>query len=211
MKSKRRITTYSRGEAIYRQEDEAKELFLLSRGRVELSHLTADGKRLKLAMIRPGRFFGEVAPPEGAIYFATAEAVEAAQVVVLGREEAEQLIRKRPRLALQFIKELNRQLVLSQLRLVALAYYNVPTRIAVELVRLSQEEQTTNLSLTHQALGEAVGLMRESVTRTLHMFEKAGLVELYRGRMFLRDVSGLHMLLRSNGINAFFPLTNEPL
>lgn len=204
MSSQNALITYSKGEIIYWQHDEAKEVFLLVRGRVELAHITPDGKRLKLAMIRPVAFFGEVSVAPGTTHFATAQAVEAVQVLALGREEVELLLRKRPKVAMQLISELNRQLTMNQLRLVALAYYDVPTRVAVELVRLSQEEQTTSLTLTHQALGERAGLMRESVTRTLHTFEKAGLVELHRGKLLLRDVDGLQRLLSSNGVNNFF-------
>jgi CRP/FNR family cyclic AMP-dependent transcriptional regulator len=204
LSSQKTLMTYSRGETIYWQHDEAREVFLLSRGRVELSHITPDGKRLKLAMIRPITFFGEVSVAQGATHFATAQAVEEAQVLALGREEVELLLHKRPKVALQLIQELHRQLTLNQLRLVALAYYDVPTRVAVELIRLSQEEHTTSLTLTHQALGERAGLMRESVTRTLHTFEQAGLVELHRGKLLLRDIPGLQRLLRSNGLNNFF-------
>jgi CRP/FNR family cyclic AMP-dependent transcriptional regulator len=201
--SHKTLLTYSKGETIYWQHDEAREVFLLCRGRVELSHVTPDGKRLKLATIRPVAFFGEVSVSQGTTHFATAIAVDDVQVLVLGREETEMLLHKRPRVALQLIRELNRQLTMHQVRLVALAYYDVPTRIAVELLSLSQEEQTTSLTLTHQALGERAGLMRESVTRTLRTFEKAGLVELHRGKLHLRDVAGLQNLLRSNGINRF--------
>jgi CRP/FNR family transcriptional regulator len=194
-----RLRTYARGQTIYRQAEPPKELYLLSRGRVELSHVTSQGKRLKLALIQPVTCFGEVPAPERTIHFATAEALEEAQVLALGRAEAEALMGHRPAVALHVIHELTRQLTLNQLRLVALAYYDVPTRVAVELARLSQEEQTTCLTLTHQALGERVGLLRESVTRTLHAFEQAGLVELSRNKIRLRDVGGLEKLLSAKG------------
>ncbi len=203
MSSQKTLMTYSKGEVIYWQHEPVNNVFLLCRGRVELSHVTPDGKRLKLAMIRPLTFFGEVSVDAGTTHFATAQAIEETQVLTLGREGVELLLYKRPKVALHLIRELHRQLSVNQLRLVALAYYDVPTRVAVELVRLSQEEQTTSLTLTHQALGEQTGLMRESVTRTLRAFEKAGLVELHRGRLLLRDIDGLQSLLRSSGINRF--------
>jgi len=40
-----------------------------------------------------------------------------------------------------------------------------------------------------------IGALRESVTKVLDDFQKAGLVELGRGRVILRDVVGLQARL----------------
>src|SRR5579884_3714747 len=53
------MRTCAKGQILYAQEDQAETLFLLKRGRVQLYRLTPSGKRLELAMIPPGTFFGE--------------------------------------------------------------------------------------------------------------------------------------------------------
>jgi hypothetical protein len=40
-------------------------------------------------------------------------------------------------------------------------------------------------------VGDMIGAIRETVTKTLDEFQQAGLVELCRGRIILRDVVGL--------------------
>ncbi|HEU5369182.1 MAG TPA: helix-turn-helix domain-containing protein, partial [Ktedonobacterales bacterium] len=55
--------------------------------------------------------------------------------------------------------------------------------------------QATLLPITHQDLAERSGLLRETVTKTLDAFQEEGLVELHRGRVYLRDVRGLQTLL----------------
>ena len=54
------MRTCHRGQILYSQEDRAEVLFLLKRGRVQLYRLTPTGKRLELAVIEPGTFFGEM-------------------------------------------------------------------------------------------------------------------------------------------------------
>src|SRR5215831_8039524 len=55
-----RMTTVPKGRTIYRQEDTAEGLFLLKRGRVRLSRIAPGGKKLDLAVLEPGTFFGEM-------------------------------------------------------------------------------------------------------------------------------------------------------
>ncbi|HEY7358749.1 MAG TPA: Crp/Fnr family transcriptional regulator [Ktedonobacterales bacterium] len=190
--------SYMRGQIIYRQGAEAVELFLLRQGRVELYHLTRQGKRFKLGHIRPGMFFGEAAMLGRTIYVSTAEAAEPVQVSALGRAAFDQLLREQPTIAGYLVMALSRRLLLSELRLVGFAYHDAPTRVASELMSLKQEEQATLLPITHQELGERCGLLRETVTKTLDTFQERGLVELHRGRIVLRDVEGLQALLEES-------------
>src|SRR5260370_858187 len=54
------MRTCRKGQILYSQEDRAEVLFLLKRGRVQLYRLTPSGKRLELAVVEPGAFFGEM-------------------------------------------------------------------------------------------------------------------------------------------------------
>ncbi len=187
--------SFAREQLIYRQGTDAAELFLLRQGRVELYHLTRQGKRLKMGQIRPGMFFGEASLLGRTIYLATAEAVEPSQVLALGRAAFDRLLREQPSVARYLVLALSRRLLLSELRLVGFAYHDAPTRVAAELMSLSQEEHATLLPITHQELGERCGLLRETVTKALDLFQDRGLVELHRGRIVLRDLEGLRELL----------------
>jgi CRP-like cAMP-binding protein len=190
-----RLRKYAKGEAIYWQGDKAHELFLLRKGRVELYHLTRHGKRLQLAVMQPGTFFGEMSLLRDKPRFDTAEVVQEAHVAAISRGEAEQIIREQPDFALFLVKELSRRLQLSDLRQVSLAYHDVSTRLATELLHLSRQERGVLLPITHQELGERSGLLRETVTKMLDTFQEEGLVELHRGKISLRNVAGLEALL----------------
>ncbi len=190
-----RLKSYVKGQRIFLQGEAADALYLLRQGRVELYHLTRHGKRLKLGVMRAGMIFGEACVLSGGVRYATAEVVEAAQVAAIDRAEVERLIRAEPDFALYLVKELSRRLQLSNWRLVTLAYADVSTRLAAELLHVSQEERATLLPITHQELAERSGLLRETVTKTLDAFQEEGLVELHRGQVRLRDVRALRTLL----------------
>ncbi len=189
------MRTCRKGQILYSQEDRAEVLFLLKRGRVQLYRLTPSGKRLELATIEPGAFFGEMPLVGETLRHTFDEAVEDSLICVMSRTDIEQLMRERSEVALRMIEVLSRRLALCEARLEEMAYRSVPARIAAVLLRLSQGQAGEVVPITHQELGDMIGALRESVTKVLDDFQKAGLVELGRGRVILRDVVGLQARL----------------
>jgi CRP-like cAMP-binding protein len=190
-----RMVTCPKGRILYSQEDRAEALFLLKRGRVQLYRLTPGGKRLELATLEPGTFFGEMPLLGESLRHAYAEAIDDALVCVMSRADVERLVRERPEVALRMIEVLGRRLATSETRLEELAYRSVPARIAAVLLRLSSGYEFEVISITHQELGDMIGALRESVTKTLDEFQAQGLVKLGRGRIHLLDVAGLRARL----------------
>lgn len=186
------LRTCRRGQILYSQEDRAEVLFLLKQGRVQLYRLTPSGKRLEVAVIEPGTFFGEMPLMGESLRHAFAEAMEDSLICVMSRSDIEGLMRKRSEVALRMIEVLGRRLALCEARLEEMAYRGVPARIAAVLVRLSEGYNGEVVSITHQELGDMIGALRESVTKALDEFQREGLVELGRGRIILLDVAGLH-------------------
>src|SRR6516162_1056803 len=189
------MRTCSKGQILYSQEDRAEVLFLLKRGRVQLYRLTPSGKRLELAVIEPGTFFGEMPFIGESLRHTFAEAAEDSLICVMSRADIERLMRQRSEVALRMIEVLSRRLALCEARLEEMAYRSVPARIAAVLLRLSQGQNGEVVSITHQELGDMIGALRESVTKVLDDFQREGLVELGRGRIILRDVAGLQSRL----------------
>ena len=183
--------TCCKGQIIYSQEEPVEALFLLKGGRVRLYRLTPSGKRLELAVIKPGTFFGEMPLLGESMRNTYAEALEDSLICALSRADIERLVCAHPQVALGIIEVLSQRLALCEARLEEVAYRNVPARIAAVLVRLSQKQLDEVVEITHQELGDMIGAIRETVTKTLDEFQQAGLVELSRGRIILRDVVGL--------------------
>jgi CRP/FNR family transcriptional regulator, cyclic AMP receptor protein len=189
------MRTCRKGQILYSQEDRAEVLFLLKRGRVQLYRLTPSGKRLELATLEPGTFFGEMPLVGETLRHTFAEAAEDSLICVMSRSDIERLMRERSEVALRMIEVLSRRLALCEARLEEMAYRSVPARIAAVLLRLSQGRSGEAVPITHQELGDMIGALRESVTKVLDEFQRAELVELSRGRIILLDVAGLQSRL----------------
>ena len=190
------VRTCRKGQILYSQEDHAEILFLLRRGRVQLCRLTPSGKRLELAVIEPGTFFGEMPLLGESLRHAFAEAAEDSLICVMSRVDVERLMLAKPQVALRMIEVVGRRLALCEARLEEMAYRSVPARIAAVLIRLSQGQHGEVVTITHQELGDMIGALRESVTKVLDDFQRAGLVELSRGRIIIRDVVSLQTQLQ---------------
>jgi len=193
------LRTCRKGQVLYSQEDRAEVLFLLKRGRVQLYRLTPAGKRLELATIEPGTFFGEMPSIGETLRQTFAEALEDSLICIMSRADIEGLMLAKPHVALRMIEQLSQRLALCQARLEEMAYRSVPARIAAVLLRLScenGEEVEQAIPITHQELGEMVGALRESVTKVLDEFQRAGLVELRRGSIRVSKSEELERLLQ---------------
>jgi CRP/FNR family transcriptional regulator, cyclic AMP receptor protein len=190
-----RMVTCPKGRILYSQEDRAEALFLLKHGRVRLYRLTPSGKRLELATLGPGMFFGEMPLLGESLRHAFAEAVEDSLICVMSRVDVERLIRDKPAVALRMIEAMSQRLAEAQARLEEVAYSSVAARIAAVLLRLSEGRTSEMVLMTHQELGDMVGAVRATVTEVLNELQAAGLVELQRGHIRLRDSAGLRSLL----------------
>ena len=68
----------------------------------------------------------------------------------------------------------------------AVAFHRLDQRLAAALLGRGQ-----NLSLTHQALADELGTVREIISRLLRRFEREGWVELAREHIHIRDSAAL--------------------
>src|SRR5215470_18588049 len=122
-----RMTTVRKGQVIYHQEDRAEGLFLLKRGRVRLSRLSSSGKKLELAVLEPGTFFGEMPLLGERMRNASAEAVDDCTLCVMSQPDIERLVLSKPKVALRMLEVLGRRLAKSEARLEDI-YRSVPAR-----------------------------------------------------------------------------------
>lgn len=182
-----RMATARKGQVIYRQDERVEGLFLLKRGRVRLARLSPSGKRLDLAILEPGTFFGEMPLLGERMRSASAEAIEDSTLCVMSRADIEGLVLRRPQVALRMLEVLGRRLAESEARLEDLAYRSVPARLASVLLRLARNDEGVIEGITHQELGDMVGAYRETVTKILNEFQAAGIVSLGRGRLRVLD------------------------
>ncbi len=192
-------TNVARGHVVYHQDDQAEEVFLLESGRVRLSRLSPTGKRLEIALLSPGTFFGEMPLLGVHMRNAEAEAVEDCTLCVMRTVDVERVILNQPVVALRMLEILGKRLADAEVRLEDLAYRSVPARLCAVLLRLTTKSDGDVEGLTHQDLGDMVGAYRETVTKILDEFRDLGHLELGRRRIRILSRSALVALLEDSG------------
>ena len=189
------LTSCRRGKILYMPEDTSEVLFLLKKGRVQLYRISPDGKKLVIATVGPGSFFGEMALIGQGMHNSFAEAVEECVLCVMSRDDVENLLITKPRVALRIFEALGRRLREAEVRLEEIAFKGIPARLASLLLQLADEQgRDTVEGLTHQDLGEQIGTYRETTTQTLNTFKAEGLVEIGRKRITILDREGLEQI-----------------
>ncbi len=191
VKASTRMVLVPTGQVIFDQGDPAEMLFILKRGLVQLYRLTSQGKKLEIDLIYPGTFFGEMPLVDLHMRETYAEARQESLVCIMEREELEQLILQKPRIALRLLEALSERLAYQAIRVESFAFEGAPARVASALLHLARGGV---VQATHQDLAGSVGVYRETVSKVLADFQRQSLVDLGRKQITLKDVPGLAAL-----------------
>jgi len=102
---------YAPGGVVFEEGDDAhEEAYLVHTGIIEIVKRYAGGER-RLSLVKEGGLFGEMALFRHATRSAAAVAVTEAELLVIRHERLEWLIRNRPELTLELLKQLSDQVV----------------------------------------------------------------------------------------------------
>lgn len=160
---------------------------LVLAGEVCVSRLSADGRALELYRVRPG----ELCLVSSASLFraqplsAQGRAVRATTLMLIEPPRFHQWLADdafRDEVLGLFAERMADLTALVD----AVAFHRLDERLAATLLGHGPE-----LAITHQALADALGTVREIVTRLLRRFEREGWVELARERIRILDAAAL--------------------
>jgi uncharacterized membrane protein len=96
------------GEVLFKAGDPGDSMFIVQTGKVELYVKDKAGQKIVLHVSEPGEFFGELSLLDGGSRTATGNVTEEGTLLVLDREDLQQLFRKRPDAALDMLAAMGR-------------------------------------------------------------------------------------------------------
>ncbi len=190
------MVTYDSGRVFYTPKDKGEVIFILKRGRVNLFRIAPDGRKLVTAQLQHGTVFGEMAMFGQGMYGCHAEAARDCLICVLSRPDLTGLVIRNPQVALNLMQELGSRLHACELELEALAFGSVASRLAAFLLREADAFGTV-LGLTHQEIGERLGIYRETVSQTLGRFRNEGLIVVETRRIRVLGPDRLAMVAKT--------------
>ena len=181
---------------LFKEGDEAKGFYLLVKGRVKLSKVSAAGKEQILHFVQSGQSFAEAALYMDQSYPATAEAIEDSDLYFVPRDALLSSMSSDPELAMNLIAHLARYLQLLTRKVEELSLMGATARLAQHL--LGNMEGTTGLVRLGAGKGQtasSLGMAVETFSRTLTKFKEEGLVkEASPGVLQVLDAEGLKRL-----------------
>lgn len=191
---------WGRGGVLFRPEDPADALHLLTRGTARLYRLGSSAREITLDVHGPGAVLGVAAlgSEVGRVYGMYAEAVDEVETLHIGPDTLRRLFGTYPALLPVLTEQLTRQTRSVHERLTGLVFLEVSQRLALTLLALAEREgdwESGALALkeriSHQDLAHSVGSTRETITKLLGDFRARGLLDLGYRRIILTDRAGL--------------------
>jgi CRP-like cAMP-binding protein len=193
---------FARREVLFHEGDPGDTVHLLDRGRVAVKITTPLGDVATLRVRGPGAVIGELALLGGAgtampRRMATVVALEKVETLSLHRDQFMELRTAHPSVDDFLVNVLAEEVSRLSGLLVEALYVPVDTRVLRRLVALAADYAETDdlvgveVPLTQEDLASLAGTSRATVNRVVGEAEKAGLVEVRRGRVIVLDPVGL--------------------
>jgi CRP/FNR family transcriptional regulator, cyclic AMP receptor protein len=98
------------GDVIFRAGDDARELYIVLSGEVELCGHTKEGKEHRIAMLSPGHSFGEICVLDLQRRATTVRVLQSSRLLVLSSKDLDALYRHDLKAYTMFILNLSREL-----------------------------------------------------------------------------------------------------
>ena len=189
------ILEYRGGQCIYDQQQPSTAIYLVIDGKVKVSRLADDGHQVVVDIYQPDEFFGESAflnlphRPE------QATALENTKLMTWSAAEIEEIIARRPPLAVALLQILVQRILEFTHRIESFSVDNIARRLARSLIRFSErlgvveaDGSVRMTPFTHELLSQYVGTSREIVTHYMNQFRRQGYLRYSRkGIVLHRD------------------------
>jgi CRP-like cAMP-binding protein/CheY-like chemotaxis protein len=195
----RKERSYKKKEVIFYEGDHAGAIYFVSSGKVRTYKINDDGKEYSVDLHGPGDFMGHLSVLEGDEYMESAEAMEAAEILKIPKEDFTELLFKNRDVSQSFIKMLARNVLVKEEKLLNLAYDSVRKRVADSLIELKQKYNEENgenfeIGISRNELASMVGTSTETLIRTLSDFKEEGLIGISGSRIKIIKPSELESL-----------------
>ncbi|HET7790237.1 MAG TPA: Crp/Fnr family transcriptional regulator [Gemmatimonadales bacterium] len=188
-----RERSYPKNSVILFEDDPGDALYVVATGQVKVVLIGEDGREVILSVLGPGEFFGEMALIDDEPRSAHVIAMEDSNLVVLRREDFQQILVQTPAISVSLLRELSRRLRRVDEKVGSLVLLDVNGRVARLLLEMADEtggERVTR-RLTHHTIAQMIGSSRETVSRTMRELVDKGLIEVTRKDIVIRDRGAL--------------------
>jgi CRP/FNR family transcriptional regulator, cyclic AMP receptor protein len=190
--------TYKRvrtGEIIFEEGTQGRYFHQLVEGRVRWINVDDEGREFIQKVIEEGESFGELPLLDDGPYVATAVADRDSILIRLPKEAFLQLLRENPPMMFAFTRLMTQRLRNKFVLLKEVACQD-PERKVITVLNMYKDDHPgadcpkcrkgIRVGLTRQEIADMVGLRVETVIRTIRRLNEKGVVEIMRGKVYVR-------------------------
>ncbi|WP_455209354.1 Crp/Fnr family transcriptional regulator [Kaarinaea lacus] len=195
--------SYKKKEYIFQANLTNNTIYVLTEGRIKLSRLSALGQECIQWFCFPGEVFGlseNTYEHDSGLY---AQALVPSSVWAISKLEFNQLLLKKPRVALVIVDQLSSRVrTLGDMLLHVTcdnAYnrlVNLLQRLAEMYGNLSHSEIHIDMHLTHQEIADMIGVCRQTVSSMMADLKRSGIVSANRQRISIKSLTSLNRLIK---------------
>lgn len=191
---------FARGAMLFEEGGSSEQVMIVLAGRVKISHFTADGREIILAVRGPGELLGELSAIDQEPRSATALATEPVEALVVTVEDFQHFVSTTPGAAMVLLQGLVHRLREADRMRIEFAAVDSVGRVALRLLELAEQfgepagssgAVRISVPLSQQELAGLVGASREAVSKALQQLRKRGWIETQRRGISILDADAL--------------------
>jgi CRP/FNR family transcriptional regulator, global nitrogen regulator len=190
------VESFERGKTIFFPGDPAERVYVLIKGAVRLSRVYEAGEEITVALLRENSVFGVLSLITGhrSDRFYHAVAFTPIELISLPIEQVEKALKEDPELSIMMLRGLSSRILQTEMMIETLAHRDMGSRLVSFLLILCRdfgvpgtEGVTIDLKLSHQAIAEAIGSTRVTVTRLLGDLRQEKMISIYKKKITVHN------------------------
>lgn len=188
--------TVERGKTIFFPGDPAERVYLLRRGAVRLSRVYESGEEITVALLRENSLFGVLSLLTGqrSDRFYHAIAFTRVEMITAPATSLKRAIEQDASVGLLLLQGLSSRILQTETMIETLTHRDMSSRLVSFLLVLCRDFGIPgndgiiiDLRLSHQAIAEAIGSTRVTITRLLGDLRTEGMVQIDRKKITVFD------------------------
>ena len=191
---------YPPGATLFTEGQPCRGIYILCKGRVKISATSSDGQTLIFKIAQPGEVLGLNAAVSGTVHQTTAETGQPCQLNFVKRDDFSKFLLEHGEACMHAAVHLSYECHQAYQQLRSLVMSSASSRIARLMLDWSHDDTALatahgiKVALTHDEIGQIIGMSRETVTRTLATFRKQHIAKLHGSTLLIESMSSIHKL-----------------
>ncbi len=191
---------YEKQAQIFDENESTSDVFFVLAGSVRISSYAMSGREITYRDVSIGGIFGEFAAVDGLPRSAAVLALSDCTLARMSSARFTELLQNNGRVAVRLIETLVAKIRGMSERVFEVSALGIRERVRKELLRLAAQGSSDPSGVlikpapTHYEIAARIGSHREAVTREFNRLEDAGVIEIRRQEIRIKDIRRLAAL-----------------